>query len=77
MKVGDLFEAKSEPRFIVEVLDYEGDNIFTGKVIEFPDNPTGWFNNRQFVGDIKRYSDYDFVYSISGSRDKKLNQLGL
>ena len=77
MKVGDIFEAKSEPRFIVEVVANREDNLFYGKVNDFPNNPKGWVMNKQEVGYMSCYSKDDFIYSVAATRDKKLNQLGI
>jgi hypothetical protein len=77
MRVGDIFEAKSEPRFIVEVVLDREDNFFYGKVIDFPKTPKGWVMNKQEVGYIGCYSKDDFIYSVDATRDKRLIDLGI
>ena len=78
MNVGEIFEAKIESGFTVKILSIHRtwrETSFTGCVQTFPDKATGWACNIQTVGDIKTYSSDDFIYSISGNRDRLIDEI--
>jgi hypothetical protein len=76
MKAGDILESVVEPEFIIEVIDLEVKNkeTFLGKVIQFPAKSNRWANT-QTVGKTGRYLKRDFMPSIAGTRDARLDEL--
>ena len=77
MKVNDIYEALTEPRFLVRVINIAGvsENSFRAEVISFPKNPIGWTMNKQKVGYESTYIKEDFKPCQWMTRDIKINQI--
>lgn len=76
MKVNDIYEALTEPGFLLRVINVVlSENSFRAEVISFPKNPIGWTMNKQKVGYESTYLKEDFKPCQWMTRDIKINQI--